>query len=92
MRGYGATNGQYTGLRFTPENRLFIDGEIEYSWNILRKENNTNIPLIALKYKLTENDVVIYYQIDSYGKEKILLPGYNYKLNITLLSDLQIYI
>ena len=90
MRGYGATNGQYIGLRFTPGNRLFNDGEIGHSCNIIRKENNTNIPLNALKYKLTENDAVMYCQIDSYSNEKILLPGYNYKLTITLLSDLQI--
>ena len=34
----------------------------------------------------------MYRQIDSYSNEKILLPGYNYKLSITLLSDLQINI
>ena len=44
MRGYGATNGQYISIRFTPGNKLFIDGEIGHSSNIIRKENNTNNP------------------------------------------------
>ena len=90
MRGYGATSGQYIGLRFTSENNLFNTEEIGHSCEILQTENNLNIPLIALNDIKKEN--VIYCQINSYSNEKILLPGFNYKLTITILSDLSIYI
>ena len=90
MRGYGATNGQYIGLRFTPEatNNLFNTGAIGHTCEIIQTDNNLNISTIALNDKYSTGKNVIYCKIDSYSNEKILLPGYNYKLTITILNDL----
>ena len=90
MRGYGATNGQYIGLRFTPEatNNLFNTGSVGHTCEIIQTDNNLNISTIALNDKYSTGKNVIYCKIDSYSNEKILLPGYNYKLTITILNDL----
>ena len=84
MRGYGATNGQYIGIKFTQKvtDVIFTSG-IKHKCEIIQIENNLNIPLTALD---GENNV-IYCKIDSYSNENLLLPGYNYKLTITLLDD-----
>ena len=90
MRGYGATNGQYIGLRFTPEatNNLFDTDSIGHSCELIQTENDLNISLIALNDENTDGKNVIYCKIDSYSNSELLLPGYNYKLTITLLNDL----
>ena len=90
MRGYGATNGQYLGLRFTPEapNNLFDTGSVLHSCELIQTENDLNISLIALNDENTDGKNVIYCKIDSYSNSELLLPGYNYKLTITILNDL----
>ena len=87
MRGYGATNGQYIGIRFSQNDLLFDDDNIYHQCDIIQIENNINIPLIAFNDENKEN--VIYCKIDSYSNEKLLLPGYNYKLTLTIINDLQ---
>ena len=86
MRGYGATNGQYIGIRFTPENSFFDVNELKHSCDIIQTDKNINIPLIPLNDENGEN--IIYCKIDSPNNENILLPGYNYKLTITLLQTI----
>ena len=86
-RGYGAANGQYIGIRFTPENSLFDNTKIYHECNIIQTDNNINIPLIALNDENNEN--AIYCKIESYSIENALLPGYNYKLTLTLKNDLK---
>ena len=86
-RGYGAANGQYIGIRFTPENSLFDNTKIYHECNIIQTDNNINIPLIAMNDENNEN--VIYCKIESYSIENALLPGYNYKLTLTLKNDLK---
>ena len=90
MRGYGATNGQYIGLRFTSYNNLFDINEIGHSCEMIQIENNLNISLIALNDEKKKD--VIYCKIDSYSNENIILPGHNYKLTITILKDMTISI
>ena len=94
MRGYGATNGQYIGLRFTPEatNNLFNTGSVGHICEIIQTDNNLNISTIALNDKYSTGKNVIYCKIDSYSNEKVLLHGYNYKLKITILIDYSTYI
>ena len=87
MRGYGATNGQYIGIRFAQNDLLFDAEKIYHQCDIIQVENNLNIPLVALNDENQEN--VIYCKIDSYSNEKILLPGYNYKLTLTIINDLR---
>ncbi len=73
MRGYGATNGQYIGLRFTPEatNNLFDTGTIPHSCELIQTENDLNISLIALNDENTDGKNVIYCKIDSYSNSDL---------------------
>ena len=92
-RGYGAANGQYIGIRFTPENDFFVYNvnniNIYHECNIIQVETNRNIPLKALKDGNNANNKnVIYCKIESYNNENILSPGYNYKLTLTLKNNL----
>ena len=87
MRGYGATNGQYIGLRFSPVNILSSTEKVVHSCEMIQIENNLNITLIALNDNNEKN--VIYCKIDSYSNENILLPDHNYKLTITILENLE---
>ena len=86
-RGYGAANGQYIGIRFTPENSLFSDKKKYHECSIIQTDYNINIPLIAFNDENNEN--VIYCKIESYSIENILAPGYNYKLTLTIKEDLK---
>ena len=85
-RGYGAANGQYIGIRFTPENSLFARKIKYHECSIIQTDYNINIPLIPLNDENNEN--VIYCKIESYSIENILAPGYNYKLTLTIKDEL----
>ena len=90
LRGYGATNGQYIGIRFSLkwESGLFNNDEkIKHSCDMIRLEKSLNIPLIAIN-DVKKNKDLIYCKINSYNNETVLLPGYNYKLTITLLETI----
>ena len=84
VRGYGASNGQYIGIRFNMKINPFNE-DIRHSCLISQIENNLNIPLIPME---SEVDKTIYCKINSYDNTHILFPGYNYKLTITIVEDL----
>ena len=90
MRGYGAANGQYIGIQFTPS--LDYDTtKIIHSCEINLVEKNLDINLIPLNddHEIASggNNKVLYCKVDSYSNENLILPGYNYKLTLTFLDD-----
>jgi hypothetical protein len=64
-RGYGAANGQYIGIRFTPENNLFFYNNVHdityHECNIIQIETNRNIPLKAVRDENKESVMLDYY-------------------------------
>ena len=86
IRGYGASHGQYIGIRFNDKNALFSPSVSIHTCSIVQIENNLDIPLNPLSSEDDNN--VIYCKINSIDNSKIISPGYNYKLTIKMTSDI----
>ena len=82
LRGYGASNGQYIGITFNSDNTPF-NTDIRHSCSMIQIDNNINIPLKPLNSEDSDYKT-IYCQINSFDNTNIMLPGYNYKLTITM--------
>ena len=77
IKGYGAGNEQYIGIRFNKIDPF--PSNLEYTCSLLQIDNNIEINLESLS---DYSDRTIFCQIQSKDNSTILLPGYNYKLTI----------
>ena len=90
IRGYGATNGQYIGIRFNIDNSLFDITKIGHTCLMSQIDNNLNIPLIPINQEASISSVykTIYCKINSFSNTNLMFPGYHYKLTITMTENI----
>ena len=95
FRGYGASNGQYIGIQFNIRSNIFNREIIKHTCLMSQIENNLNIPLKPENQENTEDTLdieekkTIFCKINSFDNTHIMLPGYNYKLTITLIDKIE---
>ena len=86
LRGYGASNGQYLGIKFNLNNPPFTSDILQHSCQITQITNNLEIPIPSIPESSTEK--TIYCKINSFHNVTTLLPGNNYKVIITFTSQI----
>ena len=102
--GIGATYLQYIGIKFNAYSSYTdfnFEGTIKHSCSLIRLDNNININLEPSKsetyngydptyYTETSNaeNNIAYCKIISRNPNEVFLPGYNYKLTLTLTNDI----
>ena len=85
--GYGAGNGQYIGISFNIDNDDLFNPGKKHSCLMSQTDNSLDIPLLPFDSEDSDKKT-IYCKINSFDNTKVMLPGYNYKLTITITSGI----
>lgn len=91
--GIGATNGQYLGVEFHHPNVIGFDSNpVRHTCKLTRLSDGREIPLegkVSEMYNtLIAEKNIAYCKVNSLDPSTVIIPGYHYKLVITIVRDI----